>query len=205
MKKIFIQATILFLLFLISGCASTYKAINPPQLYYTAHSSRDSILISYKYNVLQEKGNKKFAKKEQRKGIQIIAIKLTNKTDRTVNVRKNIVFYSGDTPIYPMAPVDIKNKIRQSVLSYLPYLLLTFTTVVVSDNYSAVSYPVGIVIGPGITAANMAVAATANKKLLRELNDYNILDRNIDPGETVYGIIGVRNTDYGPITVRLKN
>lgn len=205
MKKIFIQATILFLVLFISGCASTYKAINPPQLYYTAHSSRDSILISYKYNVLQQKGNKKFAKKEQRKGIQIIAIKLTNKTDRTINIRKDITFYSGDTPIYPMAPVDIKNKIRQSVLSYLPYLLLTFTTVIVSNDYSDVSYPVGIVVGPGITAANMAVAATANKKLLSELNDYNILDRNIDPGETVYGIIGVRNTGYGPISVRLKN
>lgn len=205
MKKIFIQTIILLSVLLISGCASTYKAINPRQLYYTAHSSRDGVLISYKYNVLQEKGNKKFAKKELRRGMQIIAIKLTNKTDRTINVRKDLIFYAGDNPIYPMQPVDVKNKVRQSVFSYLPYLLLTFTTVIFSNSSSEVAVPVGIVLGPGITAGNMAVAATANKRLLSELNEYNILDRNIGPGDTVFGIIGVHNSGYGPISVRLNN
>ena len=205
MKKIFIQTVILLSVLFISGCATSYNAINPRQLYYTAHTSRDGILISYKYNVLQEKGNKKFAKKERRKNVQMIAIKLTNKTNRTINARKDLIFYSGDTPIYPMQPVDVKNKIRQSVPSYLPYLLLTFTTVIFPDGSSAVAVPVGLVLGPGITAGNMAVAATANKRLLDELDRYNILDKDIAPGDTVFGIISVQNSGFGPISVRLKN
>ncbi len=205
MKKIFIQTIILLAVLFTTGCASTYKAINPRQLYYTAHSSKDSLLISYKYNVLQEKGNKKLAKKELRRGVQVIAIKLTNNTDRTINVHDDLIFYAGDTPIYPMQPVDVKNKVRQSVFSYLPYLLLTFTSVIFSNGNSSVAVPVGIVIGPGITAGNMAVAATANKRFLSELNEYNILDRNIRPGDTDFGIIGVQNSNFGPISVRLKN
>ncbi len=205
MKKIFIQTIILISVLFMSGCAASYKAINPTQLYYTAHTSRDNIQISYKYNVLQEKGNKKLAKRERRKNIQLVAIKLTNNTGRTINVRKDLIFYSGDTPIYPMTPVDIKNKLRQIVPAYLPYLLLTFTTVAFSNGYSSVSYPVGVVLGPGLTAGNMAVAATANKRLLRELNDFNILDRDIGSGDTVFGIIGIRNSGFGPISARLKS
>ncbi len=205
MKKTFIQTIILLSVFFMSGCAASYKAINPTQLYYTAHSSRDNIQISYKYNVLQDKGNKKIAKKALRKGIQVVAIKLTNNTDKTINVRKDLNFYAGDNPVYPMVPVDIKNKLRQIVPAYLPYLFLTFTTAIFSNGYSSVSVPVGVVLGPGLTAGNMAVAATANKRLLRELNDFNILDRNIRPGETVYGIIGIRNSGYGPISARLKS
>jgi len=205
MKKIFIQVILLLSVLFMSGCAATYKAINPTQLYYTAHTSRDNILISYKYNVLQEKGDKKFAKKEAKKNIQLIAIKLTNNTGHTINIRKDLILYSGDTPIYPMTPMDIKNKLRQIVPAYLPYLLLTFTSLIVSNGYTTVAYPVGIVLGPGITAGNMAVAATANKRLLSELNDFNILDRDIGPGDTVFGIIGVRNSGYGPISARLKS
>ena len=205
MKKIFIQSFILIFVLFMSGCAASYKAINPTQLYYTAHSSRDSIQISYKYNVLQEKGDKKFAKKEAHKDIQLIAIKLTNKTGEIINLRKNVDLYAGDKPIFPMAPVDVKNKIRQIVPAYLPYLLLTFVTVIFDNRYSSVSVPVGIVVGPGVTAGNMAIAATANKRLLHELSDYNILDRDINPGETVYGIIGVQHSGFGPITARLKN
>jgi hypothetical protein len=205
MKKTLLQITLAFLVVFMSGCAASYKAINPTHLYYSAHSMRDGIEISYKYNVLQEKGNKKFSKKELKRDVQIVAIKLTNNTGRTVNIRKDLLFYAGDVPIYPMQPVDIKNAIRQSVPSYLPYILLTFVSVTGYEGASAVTVPVGLALGPGITAGNMAVAATANKHLLQELEQYNILDRDIAPGETVFGIIGVRHSGYGAITVHLKN
>ncbi len=204
-NNFFFPALLMLALFFISGCAASYKTIRPQQLYYTAHSNRDGIVVSYKYNVLQEKGNKKFVRKELKKDIQVVAIKLTNNTPYTLNVRKDLAFYAGDNPVYPMLPVDIKNQIRQSVPTYLPYLLLTFTTVAFTGGATAVVIPIGILLGPGITAGNMAVAATANKRLLEELTEYNILDKDIRPGDTVFGIIGIRNSGFGPISVRLKN
>ncbi len=205
MKKSLLSFVLFLVVLLGSGCAASYKAINPRELYFTAHSMRDGIEVSYKYNVLQEKGNKKLAKKEGRRDIQVIAIKLTNNTAQVVNVKNDLDFFAGDKPIYPMQPVDIKNHIRQSVASYLPYLLLTFVSVVFSNGNSVAALPVGLVLGPGVTAGNMAVAATANKRFLQELTDFNILNRDVRPGETVTGIIGVRDSGFGPITVRLKS
>jgi len=37
------------------------------------------------------------------------------------------------------------------------------------------------------------------------LDRYNILDKDIAPGDTVFGIISVQNSGFGPISVRLKN
>jgi len=49
----------------------------------------------------------------------------------------------------------------------------------------------------------MLIAGDANTKLLDELRLYNLIGRDIKPGETVYGIIGVRDIGYSPITVEV--
>jgi len=39
---------------------------------------------------------------------------------------------------------------------------------------------------------------------MKELNEYNILYRDIQKGETIFGIIGLKNVEYNPISLRLK-
>jgi hypothetical protein len=51
----------------------------------------------------------------------------------------------------------------------------------------------------------MALAGASNKKLYEELTVYNLLNKDIKSGETVYGIIGLKDTGYVPITVKIKN
>lgn len=112
-----------------------------------------------------------------------------------------------------MEPMAVKESMKQIVPGYLPYLLLTFLKLYVThnndnNNYKNVnntaieSYPIGVIIGPGITIGNMAVAGSANKKMLNELYQYNIQGRDFQKGETVYGIIGVRDMGYSPISVK---
>ncbi|MEN8251802.1 MAG: hypothetical protein ABFS32_22975 [Bacteroidota bacterium] len=115
-----------------------------------------------------------------------------------------VVLYSGLNQIFPLEPMAVKNSIKQIVPGYLPYLLLTLLQLNIYQGNSADSYPIGVIVGPGITVGNLAMAGSANKNMLNELNEYNIMNRDIQRGETIYGIIGVRDMDYNPISVKLR-
>lgn len=121
---------------------------------------------------------------------------------QTITVGKDVVFYVGDMQLYQLEPVQVKRAIKQNVPAYLPYILLTFLQLNVTENNTVNTYPIGLVIGPGVTIGNMVVASTANKNLLRELEEYNLWGRTIAPGETVYGLIGLGGTNYGSISLR---
>jgi len=188
----------------ISGCAASYTPINPAFLHYNSHDTSNGIELSYKYDVLRERGNSKYAKKEDKKGVKLVAIKMTNTTDEVINVNEEVVFYADQNQIFPMEPMATKESLKQIVPGYLPYLLLTFTNLTIYTGSSATTYPTGLLLGPGITIGNMAVAGTANQNMLYELYEYNILNKVIASGETVYGIIGVRDIGFSPISAKVK-
>ena len=203
MKETISKFLTLTIAVMLTGCAATYRPINPTNLNYNSHDLQDGVGLSYKYDVLREKGNKKYAKKEDKKGVKLVAVKVTNNTDSVINVGKDVAFFSGNSQIFPMEPMAIKESIKQIVPGYLPYLLLTFLQLNIYQGNSVDSYPIGVVVGPAITIGNMAMAGSANKNLLNELYEYNILSRDIQKGETVYGIIGVRDMGYSPLTVKM--
>lgn len=193
--------------FILSGCAASYKSIYPVSLNYDSHQSKNGVELSYKYDVLRQNGNKKYAKKENKKGVKLVAVKITNNSQSVVNIGKNLTLYSGNNQIRPMEPLVIKESIKQIVPGYLPYLLLTFVNLTTTKSQNGTIeqnvIPVGLILGPGITLGNMLIAGDANAKLLDELKLYNLIGRDIKPGETVYGIIGVRDMGYSPITVEV--
>ena len=203
MKKLISKALVLTSAILLVGCAATYKPINPPSVNYNSHDLQDGIGLSYKYDILREKGNKKYAKKENKKGIRLIAVKVTNNTDSVINIGRDAIFYSGQNQIFPIEPMAIKNSLKQFVPGYLPYLLLTFTNLYITNGSTTETYPIGLLLGPGITFGNMAVAGSANTKMLNELNEYDMLNMDIQKDETVYGIIGIRDMGYSPITIKM--
>lgn len=191
----------------LSGCAATYRPINPPTLNYDSHDLYDGVGLSYKYDVLRERGNKKYASKEIKKGVKVIAVKVTNNTDSVINMGRDVAFYAGRSQLFLMKPMVIKESIKQIVPGYLPYLALSFVNLTITHSTDGMvtkqeTYPTGLIIGPVLTIGNMAMAGTANKSLFTELSEYNIINTAIQKGETVYGIIGVRDIGYTPITVK---
>jgi len=204
MKTSILNFLILTGIIFLSACAASFSPINPPSLNYDSHDSQDGIELSYQYDALRSRGNKKYANKEAKKGVKLIAVKLTNNTDSVINVGRDMVFYSGRNQIFPVAPLVIKESIKQIVPAYLPYMLLTFLNLYITpENEPTETYRVGLALGPGITAINMLVAASANQALLDELSYYNIINQDIEAGETVYGILGVRDMGYSPISVKM--
>jgi len=202
MKKLAFNTLTILTIFLISGCASSYRNINPPSINYYAHDLRDGISFSYKYNVLKEKGNRKYAKKEDRKSIKLVAVKITNYTDTLISIGQNITFNSRYKQLTPLEPILIKKQLRQSAPSYLLYLLMAPLKLYVTNENSVKTYSIGYIISPILTLGNLLFAADANSDFYKELNEYNLLNRNINKGETVYGLIGINNADDYPITIK---
>jgi hypothetical protein len=162
--------------------------------------------MAYKYDVLREKGNKKYSRKELKAGVRIVALRITNTTGKTIKIGDNARIYTGSSEIR-MWPSDLAyRKIKQTVPLYLLYLLLTPMEATTGDPYSGSSetFPIGLIIGPGLAGGNVAVAATANTRLKEDLLQFELSDKTIKPGETVYGLVAIPEMGFVPLRVVVK-
>jgi len=198
--------SVVIILFMVSSCAMYYRPIAPERLNYNIRDKYDDIEISYRYDVLKERGNKKMAKKELNGDVKIIALKITNNSDSVIKIGEDAEFYSGITPIYPLDPNVIKNNVKQSVFGYSFYFLGVLGGTTFSVNGNVVSqFPYNKILFSAIAIGNMLVANKANNDLLKELVTYDIMYKEIKPGETVYGIIGIKDRSFIPITLKMIN
>ncbi|MCD8413767.1 hypothetical protein LNI90_04835 [Tenacibaculum dicentrarchi] len=167
--NLFKTISILVLLFLATSCASGYKTINPETLNYVSKSTDKGVILEYKYELLK----KKYHQKELLKDIRLIAVKLTNNSDKDIIFGKDLkLTYDDGAGLYIMENEMVFKSLKQSVASYLWYLLLTplrFYTTDSSNGYNqqTSSTPVGLIVGPGIAGGNMIAANSANKKFIR--------------------------------------
>lgn len=195
MKKTLLLLTLVYFL---CSCASSYKVINPNMILYKSNSNYKNVEFSYKYDVLMEKGNKKYAKKESTKGIKVVAVKITNNSNSSFTFGKDLLVYSGDNPLTLLEPEMVHKQLKQRTPLYLLYLLLTPLQIYTSDE----SYPIGLILGPGIAGGNMIMAGSANKNFKAELSENLLNNRSIPAGDTVYGLIGIVDSGYNTLTLR---
>jgi hypothetical protein len=200
---------LLFVMLLLTSCASSYKPISPQTLEYHNQSINDGIEFSYHHSVLIESRNKKYAKHETKNHISLVAVKITNMTGREINPMTDAVFYINKKTAYPVDQKLSADKIKQGVPVYLLYLLLTpmtFNTNSSSDMYAqqhSSSFPLGLIVGPGITGLNMIIAGSANKQFKEEL-ETNSLYRQLPNGETMYALVAFQDIGMDEITMKLK-
>jgi hypothetical protein len=190
------------------SCASSYKPIGPENLEYHNHSVNDNIEFSYHYDVLIESRNKKYAKHEINNHLNLVAVKITNHTGHDINPMTDAVFYVDNKPAYPVDQKITEDKIKQGVPIYLLYLLFSPVTLTTSgssnDGVSTSNpIPIGLVIGPLLTATNMLVAGTANKNFKEEI-ELHSLYRQVHDGETIFALVAFRDIGKDEITLRLK-
>nr|WP_315142110.1 hypothetical protein [uncultured Flavobacterium sp.] len=203
-KKILVLS-LLYLFF--SSCASGYKNIDPSKFNYISNDKNEKVTFSYKYDIL----NKKYSKKEAKNDVKLVAVKVTNSSENELIIGDNLELIYGDgNRLTLLENKEIFKSLKQSPASYLWYLLLTptqfYTTSTNSNGYTeqTSSFPIGVIIGPGIAGGNMLAASSANKKFKQDLLYYNLLGKKIKPGETVYGLIGIRSKIYNSIYIKLK-
>jgi hypothetical protein len=183
---------------IFTSCASSYKAIQPDRIHFQNNETYQEIEFSYKYDVLNERGNKKYANKESMKSMKIVAVKVVNNSDSSFVFGKDLKVYSGGKSIRLLEPDLISSTIKQGVAVHLLYFLLTPMTV----HSGGTTTPIGLVVGPGIAIDNIVTASIANKKFKKELEANYLSGSVIHAGETIYGLIGILDVGYNPLELR---
>jgi hypothetical protein len=182
MKKNILLALPFLALMLLSSCAASFTSLNPKSFYYSNTTITDSVKLSYKYNVLTERGNKKYAKKELKMGVKITAIKIVNNGNETLRHGENFKFVSGDKDVIPLDPLTTFQKVKQKTTSH---------------------YPIGLVVGPGLAIGNLLYASSSNSKFKEELLQYDVLGKDIKPGETGTFLLSFQNVEFGPLGIKM--
>ncbi len=190
---------------ILSSCATSYRIINPTTLHYTSQNTEKNVGMEYRYHLLY----KKYTSKEINKGIRLIAVKITNNTNKDLIFGKdiNLEFEEGND-LRILDQEKVFKELKQNVAPYLFYLVLTpFVINTHQTNSSGVqevkgSIPVGPVLGPGLAFGNIIAGSSANKRFKSELTQYNISGLTILKGETVYGLVGIKASKFGPIKIK---
>lgn len=198
MKRTLLAAVLGALCF---GCASTYKPIFPDDVSFSATTQDGGLKMQYKYDVLADAGNRKYAKKEDRRRVRIVAVNVQNNTGRAITLGRDAELYSGKMQLFPLTGPDVKQELRQVKGLYMIWSIVWVVLSKCDDgDCSTIPLPVGLVIG----LANMGTAGKANNDLLYDFNRHNITDKTIPPGESVTGLIAVRGFSGQEIRLRLK-
>ncbi|WP_347374532.1 hypothetical protein [Aequorivita sp. Q41] len=205
--KMFKITLLLLSIISLTSCASGYKTIQPNTINYLSADVANDIKMEYKYDLLR----KKYAKKEVKKGIKLVAIKITNDSDKDVMFGRDVkLTYENGKEIHIVENDLVFTTLKQSSASYLLYLLLTPLNLYTSKTSSngieetTSSFPVGLILGPGIAVGNMITASSANANFKSELLVYNINGSVIKAGESKYGLIGIRTDSYDALKIKVE-
>ena len=205
MIKFFKISVLALSVLFLTNCASGYKKIQPKSITFASRSENNSVVLEYKYDLLE----KKYKKKELNNGLKVIAVKVTNNSVNDLVFGKDIrLTYENGNELNLLETNVVYKAIKQSPASYLWYLLLSpmqFQTMTTNSNgqqQTSSSTPIGLVIGPGLAGGNIIAASSANKNFQNDLLENDIIGKVIKKGETVYGIIGIQSNNYDSIKVK---
>lgn len=139
-------------------------------------------------------------KKENKFGYRVVAVRVTNNWDREVNFTRDLNLLYGERPIAIVPSAIAAHDLRQGVAIYLLYLLLNVQVGGTTDpRTGATTGGTFLPTGPFIAGGNMLVASGANTNLRKELAAYDLTNRVLKPGETVYGLLSLRETAVAPL------
>ena len=195
---------IVLALIVTAGCASRYRPVKPESISYLTKSDKSDVELYYRYDILAEAGNVKQVNKELRNDIKLVAVKITNTSNRQFTIGTDAKIYGDNKELRVLDNDALHRELRQSTVLYAGYLALfpLKFSFEINNGKKTVDVFAGAAIGTGIAAGNIYAAAKANKKLRTELEKYNLLNKTILPGETVYGLIGIPATGYVPLSIK---
>ncbi|MBH8560512.1 hypothetical protein [Hymenobacter negativus] len=185
-----------------TGCAGSYSLIRPKSINtYTPSASTGPVALDYQFDALRlTHRNKKYVKKENKMGYRVVAVRVTNNWDREVNFTRDLNLLYGERPVGIVPSAIAAHDLRQGVAIYLLYVLLNVQVGGTTDPRTGNT--VGgtfLPTGPFIAGGNMLVASGGNTNLRKEFAAYDLTNRIIKPGETVYGILSLRETAVAPL------
>jgi len=178
----------------ITSCASSFRAIHPDQLEFINSTESQDVKLEYQYNLLE----KNYAAKSKRKGEHLVAVKITNNSDRALSWNDNFTLnFENGNEVYKTGSEQLYNTLRQKPFSYIAYAPLALISVEVKRNRTII--PAGLIAAIGIISSNGIKAKRANQLFKLNLDKYFLYDSVIQPGEVKYGFIGLKTENLSPL------
>ncbi|MDW7690801.1 hypothetical protein R9C00_21415 [Flammeovirgaceae bacterium SG7u.111] len=167
---------------------------------YLGKAEDRGVTMEYEYNILQEAGNHEYASREKKTGTRVVAIKVTNNSGVPINFYQDINIYAGSRKVTFIDKDVAYKKLRQKSRKHLWYLLLSLIWIP-TDNGNDL-FPLGAVVGGGITVYRVTRTRAQNGKFRRELYVRDLSRREIKDGKTAYGLICIRDTRFVPLSIK---
>ena len=199
MKKIYPLPTsltgkfVLFCLFILiylfsPGCATQYRHVEPQSIkYYNEpdYTHNGEVEVTYRYNILENARNKKYARMEQRSGVCLLAVRIANFGNDTLFIPDDLIIESRNYNVFPLDMDEAINVFIQDS----PVLdgVSSAGNIQIDAGWGWV-VPLAASI-PG--AINNAVEQRANDRFIKEMLDYYLVYSNVPPGETVSGLLAL--------------
>jgi len=160
---------------LLLGCAGSYQTIKPQQVGYERSSvvvGKEGIVIAWRHNVLREAGNTKYARKERRMGVSLVAVNINNKSADTLCVPSDIMVFSGEDTLEVLTLTSAYFALCQDVYERRRGI--------------GMADPVIIMMRDDI---NHSTQSRANTIFINELNDNYLFQKCIEPGGALKGLM----------------
>jgi hypothetical protein len=176
-----------------TGCASSYKAIQPLNLAFENDMPMQGdslVVVAYRYNVLRESGNDRYADMEKRRGFCVLGMRIDNQSADTLYFPENFAFFNGTMPVEPLPLYFVDKPISQE-----------------SNEDVVVLYPSYYLGDPLLdipTFINMAVAVDADSKMRKEFEAYYLVYSTIPPNTAVQGIVAFPVQTGAVLTVKKR-
>lgn len=204
MNRIFFPV-ILAVVFLSSGCAVQHKSLSGIRNWsYPQHQMDSLISFSFVENVLDKSGNNRQSKWADRKGIEIISIRLINNTKKPIHGTQIDFRLNGEKPEI-IHNKWLARKVRQRVS---PFIILALPLLIIEevlfyrhddeDNnfYVGDTYYIGDnereYVTNKVVKQEEEDREEANFNLQKELMKSQLAGKILYPGRPVYGIIGIK-------------
>ena len=203
-SKVIKISILLFPLFFYS-CAVSYKPIKLCSNYQNRTEIDNAILIKYDTsNIFLASKNFRIARKSMRQGFQILPMYIyNNKLDTIIILNENTEVFCN----YESAQIVDKSEYYKRIKQKVGYHgLETFfglsMTYLLKASILEWTNPYNFLIVLGVY--NIYKASKANKQLLKEIEQYDVLNKKIAPGDSLNGFICLRAATSSNLMFRIK-
>jgi hypothetical protein len=180
----------------------------PSLNYYETKTVNETLRVAYRYHVQEITNNRYYAKKETRYDLASVAVKIENLSSVPITItRKNFKIYSGNLEKVVMSPAMYASKVKQRVGVHMLHALWGPWGISYSEDTYGKSevhgyyIPAGLIVGIG----NAVRASNANKENKATLEIYEIWNKEISPGKTLYGLITIESHSDEPLSFAFQN
>jgi hypothetical protein len=202
---------LLILSLIMTGCAASFKVVNPAVLSYAnTQKCNDKLEVSYLDDFYSLTRNYKYFYREKEYNYRTIAIRLKNLTDSSRQITNdNFRIYVNNVELPNADKTKYFKRVHQEAGLFLLHLSWGLVLDYLSAGISGGPHPTRSEFDPKcslvavtIGICNMLYAGNANDLHKTFINENEIFGRTVKPGETIYGIVVLNNSHYEPLVFK---